>query len=131
MGPNDTNICTDSNSCSVGSTSEGGALGGNLMLYSSVQLTYPVPFMTDNPNLKLISFVDMGNVYNTYYSANVWNSNSLPSRPNFSNLRYTAGVGVEYVIPMLGPVGVSFAFPLNKKPGDNTTIFQFTMGTFF
>lgn len=131
MGPDDTIVCTDSSQCAVGSQSQGAPLGGNLMVYSSVQLTYPVPFMTDNPNLKLISFIDAGNVYNTYYSNNVWQPNSLPRSPNFSNLRYTAGVGLEWVIPMLGPVGVSFAIPLNKQPGDNTQIFQFTLGTFF
>ena len=131
MGPQDTLICTDASQCTVGSTSEGNALGGNLMVYSSVQLTSPVPFMTDNRNIKLIGFLDMGNVYNTYYSPYVWDASSQPSRPSFSNLRYTAGVGLEWVIPVLGAVGVSFAEPLNKKPGDNTTIFQFTLGTFF
>lgn len=131
MGPYDTNVCTDPTQCTVGSTSQGSPLGGNLMVYSSLQLTYPVPFMSDNPNLKLITFVDAGNVYNTYYSTNVWQPNSLPRSPNFANLRYTAGIGMEWVIPMLGPVGISFAVPLNKKPGDSTQIFQFTLGTFF
>jgi outer membrane protein insertion porin family len=131
MGPSDTNICTDPNSCTVGTQTQGSPLGGNLMLYSSLQLTYPVPFMADNQNLKLITFLDAGNVYNTYQSSTVWQAASQPTSPNFSNLRYTAGVGLEWVIPMLGPVGISFAVPLNKQPGDNTQIFQFTLGTFF
>ncbi len=128
MGPYDTNYCTNPSTCTP---SQGGALGGNLMVYSSIELTYPVPFMTDNPNLRLITFLDAGNIYDTYTSSSVWNASSVPTSPNFSNLRYTAGVGMEWVIPMLGPVGISFAVPLNKQPGDNTQIFQFTLGTFF
>lgn len=131
MGPSDTNVCTDASQCALGNATQGGPLGGNLMLYSSIQLTYPVPFMADNQNLKLITFLDAGNVYNTYQSPSVWQASSQPTSPNLSNLRYTAGVGLEWVVPMLGPIGVSFATPLNKKPGDNTQIFQFTLGTFF
>lgn len=130
MGPQDIIVCTDPAQCALGSTSEGAALGGNLMVYSSVQLTYPVPFV-DNPNMKFISFVDAGNVYNTYHSSSVWNAPALPTSPNFTNIGYTAGVGLEWVIPELGPVGISFAVPLNKLAGDDTNIFQFTLGTFF
>ena len=131
MGPQDTLVCTDPTVCTVGSTSEGNALGGNLSVYSSVQLTYPVPFMTDNPNLKLITFLDAGNVYNTYSSASVWQESAQPNSPNLSNIAYTIGVGLEWAVPLLGPVGVSFALPINNIAGANTTIFQFTLGTFF
>lgn len=130
MGPQDTLICNNGADCSVGSTQVGSALGGNLMLDSSVKLTYPVPFMTENQSVRLITFVDSGNVYNTYSISSVWNASQNPNSPNFSNLRYTAGMGVEWVSP-LGAVGISFAAPLNKKPGDDTQIFQFTLGTFF
>lgn len=130
MGPQDTLICNNGADCSLGSTQVGSALGGNLMLDSSVKLTYPIPFMTENQNMRLITFVDAGNVYDTYEISSVWNASQNPNSPNLSNLRYTAGVGLEWVSP-LGAVGISFAAPLNKQPGDNTQIFQFTLGTFF
>ncbi len=130
MGPQDTLICNNGADCTVGSTEEGSALGGNLMIDSNIELTYPVPFMTENNNFRLITFVDSGNVYNTYNLPTDWNAAEDPNTPNFSNLRYTAGVGLEWVSP-LGAVGLSFAAPLNKKPGDSTQIFQFTLGTFF
>ncbi len=37
--------------------------------------------------------------------------------PNFSNMRYGAGVGVRYKLPF-GPVRADVAFPLNKREGD-------------
>ena len=37
--------------------------------------------------------------------------------PNFSNMRYGAGVGVRYMLPF-GPVRGDIAFPLNKRDGD-------------
>jgi len=37
--------------------------------------------------------------------------------PNFSNLRYAAGVGVRYMLPF-GPVRADIAIPLNKREGD-------------
>lgn len=37
--------------------------------------------------------------------------------PDFSNMRYGAGVGVRYKLPF-GPVRADVAFPLNKREGD-------------
>ncbi len=130
MGPQDTLICTNSADCNQGSTEEGQALGGNLMVDSTLEVLYPVPFMADNQNLKLITFLDSGNVYQTYNSNTVWNVNSNPNYPNFGNLRYTVGMGLEWVSP-LGAVGIDIAAPLNSQPGDDTKFFDFTLGTFF
>lgn len=130
MGPQDTQICTNGALCTAGSTQPGAALGGNLLVHSTATLRFPIPFMTDNQKVRLITFVDSGNVYNTYTSSTVWNAANDPHHPNFSNIRYTTGFGVEWVSP-LGAVGISFAFPLNKQTGDDTRMFQFTLGTFF
>lgn len=37
--------------------------------------------------------------------------------PDFSNMRYGAGVGVRYLLPF-GPIRGDIAFPLNKREGD-------------
>lgn len=37
--------------------------------------------------------------------------------PDFSNLRYGAGVGVRYKLPF-GPIRADIAFPLERRPGD-------------
>lgn len=129
MGPQDTQICT-SGTCPSGPSIEGSPLGGNLLVNSSILLRFPVPFMTDSETLRLITFIDSGNVYDTYDSPTVWSGSSNPRSPNFSNLRYSMGFGLEWVSP-LGAVGISFARPLNKQAGDSTEVFQFTLGTFF
>ncbi|MDO8953462.1 MAG: outer membrane protein assembly factor BamA [Gammaproteobacteria bacterium] len=130
MGPSDTLACTSGSDCTPGTTSEGNALGGNLSVNATANLYFPVPFAADSQNLRLVTFLDAGNVYNTYHMATEWDAASQPTSPSLSNIRYSAGVGIEWVSP-LGPLGFSLAAPLNKKPGDNTQIFQFTLGTFF
>ena len=131
MGPQDTLECTNGSDCTTGSLEQGQALGGNLMVDSTVELLYPVPFMTDNQNLRLITFLDSGNAYNTYSARpSVWDPSSDPRYPNFGNLGYTVGMGLEWVSP-LGAVGVDVAQPLNSLPGADTDFFQFTLGTFW
>jgi outer membrane protein insertion porin family len=132
MGPQDTVICTDTTNtvCQYGQITEGQALGGNLSVNASANLYFPVPFASDNPNLKLIAFVDSGNVYNTYRSSTVWNYQSLPTYPTPGNLRYSTGIGIEWVSP-LGPLAFSVAQPLNSKSTDDTRMFQFSLGQFF
>jgi outer membrane protein insertion porin family len=130
MGPQDTLVCpAGSTSCTPG-ISQGNALGGNLSVNASANLYFPVPFAMDNQNLRMVSFLDAGNIYNTYRMATEWDAGSQPIYPTLSNMRYSVGVGLEWVSP-LGPLGFSLAAPLNKKAGDDTQIFQFTLGTFF
>ena len=45
-------------------------------------------------------------------------------------IRYSAGVATSWYSP-LGPISVSFAWPLNKQSGDDTQVFQFTLGAMF
>jgi outer membrane protein insertion porin family len=45
-------------------------------------------------------------------------------------LRYSAGIGLSWISPV-GPLKLSYAKPLNAKPGDRLERFQFQMGTGF
>lgn len=131
LGPDDTLICpAGSSTCTPGTVSQGNALGGNLSINTSANLYFPVPFVSDSQNLRLVTFLDAGNIYNTYRMATEWDAGDQPVYPSLSNIRYSVGVGLEWVSP-LGPLGFSLAAPLNKKPGDDTQVFQFTLGTFF
>ena len=47
-----------------------------------------------------------------------------------SELRYSAGIGLSWISPV-GPLKLSYAKPLNAKPGDQLERFQFQMGTDF
>ncbi|MNC77825.1 Outer membrane protein assembly factor BamA precursor [compost metagenome] len=44
--------------------------------------------------------------------------------------RFSAGVGLSWQSPM-GPLQLSYARPLNSKPGDDKQSFQFQIGTGF
>ena len=110
---------------------EGNAIGGNLLVDGSLNIIFPVPFV-ESDSMRFSVFMDTGNVYDTYGS-NSWefyNSKPTPSHPNFSNLRYSAGIAFSWLSPV-GAIGFSFAEPIRKKPGDNTQFFQFTMGQGF
>ena len=47
-----------------------------------------------------------------------------------SQLRFSTGLGVSWISPV-GPLKLSYAKPLNPKPGDRLERFQFQMGTGF
>ena len=49
---------------------------------------------------------------------------------DFGNMRYSVGVGFTW-ITMIGPLSLSYAFPLNDKKGDDTKSIQFEIGRTF
>ncbi len=127
LGPLDT-ICTPSGSTCTDSA--GQPLGGNLEVDGSLNLLFPVPFDRDNQSMRFGVFLDAGNAYNTYNSSTIWDHDSNPRYPSFSNLRYSTGVSFEWISP-LGPLAFSIAKPLNAKEGDQSQFFQFTIGGTF
>lgn len=129
LGPDDQINCSTSSS-NLGCTSKGDALGGNFKIDASMNLYFPVPFVSDNHNVRMGLFADAGNVYDTYHLSTTYNTQANPTHPNFDNLRYSVGVQFQWLTP-IGAIGVSFAKPINKKPGDDTRVFQFTLGQFF
>jgi outer membrane protein assembly factor BamA len=51
-------------------------------------------------------------------------------RLDFGDVRYSIGFGIAWISP-LGPLKISYAYPLNDKPGDRLQRFQFQIGTGF
>ena len=94
-------------------------LGGNLLAVASASITFP-NFMTED--LRTSLFVDVGNVYNTI-SRFPWERAGC--------LRASVGVAAEWNLPVVGVLDVSFAKPLNSRPGDETQVVQFTVGRSF
>jgi outer membrane protein insertion porin family len=45
-------------------------------------------------------------------------------------MRYSVGAGFTW-ITMIGPLSLSYAYPLNDKSGDNTKSIQFEIGRTF
>ena len=98
-------------------------LGGSKRLVGNLQFYLPFPGTQQDRTLRWFAFADGGQVYGI-------NGYGGDSSIDLGQMRYSAGLGLSWISP-LGPLQLSFAKPLNAKPGDNTQIFQFQIGTGF
>jgi len=94
------------------------ALGGAKRVIGNAELQFPFPGSGTDRSLRWFTFADAGQVY----------QENQKMRP--SELRYSAGIGLSWISPV-GPLKLSYAKPLNAKPGDRLERFQFQMGTGF
>lgn len=97
-------------------------VGGNLLTTASMELIFPTPFEKGNNNVQTFLFADAGNVFQT--------QGQTATSFSVNDLRASAGIGLSW-LTAIGPLSFSIAKPLNKKPGDNTQIFQFSLGQTF
>lgn len=104
--------------------SEPDPIGGNFLTEASIELLFPPPFAPDSRSLRTFLFADAGNVWQTEIDGS--------SGFDFAvdELRTSAGVGLTW-LTAIGPLGFSFAKPIGKKPGDDTEVFQFSLGQVF
>lgn len=96
----------------------GNSLGGSSRFIGSVEIQFPFFKSMEKHNLQWFLFFDGGNVF---------------SHGNFielSSLRYSIGVGINWISP-IGPLKFSYSKPLNFKSGDKLRNFQFQLGTVF
>ena len=119
----------DSNSLGPrdGNDPNGDPVGGNMRVTAGADLIFPIPFVEKPPStVRLSAFYDIGNVF-------------LDDAPTFdssqngfdaSELRTSVGVSFVWLAP-IGPLRFSWARPLNNVPGDDTRVFQFSIGSFF
>lgn len=94
----------------------GDTAGGDLRVNGGVEMMVPLGALGRESNLRLGTFVDFGNVY------------ARPKDFDAGEFRYSAGLFLQWMSP-IGPLNLSYGFPLNKKEGDRTEKFQFTLGT--
>jgi outer membrane protein insertion porin family len=108
---------------SLGPTDVGGpnptlTVGGVKRLLANTELLFPVPGMDDNNAMRLSAFIDGGMVYGPDEIARV------------SEMRFATGVAFNWISPV-GPISLSYAIPLNDRPGDRIEGLQFTLGQSF
>jgi outer membrane protein insertion porin family len=108
----------ESSSLGVVDPRTGDALGGAKRVLGSVELQFPFPGSGSDRSLRWFTFVDGGQVYQE------------KQKIRASELRYSGGIGLSWISPV-GPLRLSYAKPLNQKPGDRLEGFQFQMGTGF
>lgn len=97
----------------IGGYYRGQPLGGSLKTVGAVEAYFPKLF--DSPSARVSAFLDFGNVYS--------------GTDNFDagELRASAGIALLWRAPV-GPISISYAFPLKKKEGDEIERLQFTFG---
>ncbi len=93
--------------------------GGDRIVVNSIEASIPLDMITNN--MRLTGFVDYGMIKNTIYK-------NIDDRGWIN--RASVGAQVEWKSPF-GPINLVFATPLNKKSGDDTAVFEFTMGSKF
>lgn len=98
--------------------SNGDPLGGNRRLVTNLEMLLPNPFSEQSNDVRMTAFVDGGYVWGP------------GEKLDLGDMRYSAGIGLVWITPV-GILRFSLAEALNEKPGDDTTAFQFTLGSSF
>ena len=124
---------------------DGNPLGGNRRFNASFEGLVPLPGA--DRTLRGLAFFDMGQVWGqTVFCPDGSTPVFSPTTPvvcpttgnpiyrnqkiDLGDLRYSIGIGIAWISP-LGPLKLSYAYPLNDKPGDRLQRFQFQIGTGF
>lgn len=115
--------------------------GANALVQFGAELILPVPSKGDwARNVRPVLFAEGGNVFDTecnisdFYEGTTKVDGKQYCKDNygldFGNLRYSVGFGLTWNT-MIGPLSISYAFPLNKKSTDQTQAVQFQIGRTF
>jgi len=90
----------------------GFGIGGNSEVLGNVEYIIPLPF-----NIRLASFIDIGNVYG-------------PGKFDPADLRSDAGGGVRWLSPF-GPIRVDYGVKMDRRKGEDFGALQFSVGSPF
>lgn len=96
----------------------GAYLGGPKRINLNAELYVPFPGGGPDRTLRLFGYVDAGNVF------------AEDQKFTFSDLRASTGIGLSWISP-IGPLKLSYGFPVRREPGDRIERLQFQIGTAF
>ncbi|TCM68320.1 Beta-barrel assembly machine subunit BamA [Acinetobacter calcoaceticus] len=120
-------------------------VGGNALIQFGTELALPVPFKGDwARQLRPVIFAEGAQVFDTSCKIPTGSLYLDGSKTgidakkycednngfDLDNMRYSVGVGFTW-ITMIGPLSLSYAYPINDKPGDRTKTVQFEIGRTF
>ena len=83
-----------------------------------MELYFPLPFAADNRAVRMSSFVDAGQVYESF------------SDFDADEIRVSAGLALTWMSPV-GPLSFSYGVPLREKDEDDIQNLQFLLGASF
>ncbi len=93
------------------------SLGGQMRVVGSAEFIFPMPGTGADRTIRSFLFTDVGNVY-------------ADSNIDLSQLRAASGFGINWISP-IGPMKLSFGWPIRTLPGDRPQKFQFQIGAGF
>ena len=96
----------------------GAYIGGNRRFNINNELYLPVPGANADRTLRVFLYADAGNVWGE------------TQKVTFDSLRASAGLGVSWISPV-GPLKLSYGYPVRKQPNDRIQRLQFQIGTAF
>lgn len=126
MGPRSRLLNTFTNPPTLLNGAIAESIGGNVQIEAGMELIFPTPFIEDNNKVRTLAFFDAGNIFDTKLQGFAGED----YKPSLSNMRYSVGLGLSWITP-IGPLTFAIAQPLSKKEGDNTQMFQFSLGQGF
>ena len=97
-----------------------------MQIVLGADVIFPLPIVKDQRSLQSSFFIDAGNIFNTKCGSSQINCFNIEE----GELRYSVGVGATW-LSGFGPITFSIAKPLNSQPGDETEVFQFSLGNQF
>lgn len=98
-------------------------IGGNLLTEASIELIFPTPFAPESRSIRTFLFVDAGNVFET-------RQQDIMQDFDATELRSSVGIGLSW-LTAIGPLSFNLATPINDESGDDTEVFQFSLGQTF
>ena len=139
LGPRERNCTTTTVGSGVGTTNctYGDLLGGDKAAVVNAEVLFPI---AEQYGLRGVAFFDVGNSFGISCSTTpgtmtfdgtkttIKKSDCVNAGFNLSDMRKSVGVGARWLSPF-GPLRVEIGFPLNKKPGDETSMLGFSIGS--
>ena len=105
---------------------DGRPFGGNLLVESTAELIFPLPFLDASKGVRSAYFIDAGNVFNTDCPPESLSCQDFDAK----ELRVSTGFSIGWFSRM-GPMTFALSHPLRSKPGDEVERFSFQMGHTF
>ncbi|MFY8297976.1 outer membrane protein assembly factor BamA [Pseudoalteromonas sp. SS15] len=143
--PIDGSVLPDGSSTgTIGSASEfdqlylSGRIGGNAKAVAGMELIVPTPFLDEEntSSVRTSFFVDAANVWDTEFDIDRYSDlaedqvNKLRDFADPGRFRVSTGLSLQWISPM-GPMLISFAYPLKKEDKDETKTISFNITNTF
>ena len=115
-----------------------GRIGGNAKAVAGMELIVPTPFLDEEntSSVRTSFFVDAANVWDTEFSVDRYQNllvdqrNKLDDYSDPMRFRVSTGLSLQWISPM-GPMLISFAYPLQKEEDDDTKTISFNISNTF